>query len=361
MASEIQSAKEVLGELFILGVQGLELQSSSADFLKNAGIGGVIFFSHNYESPAQLAELSRSVQLNRPSGALPLWISADQEGGRVQRFRQGFTKIPEAAAWAAAGSSQLIFEMSEVVAKELRAVGVNVNYAPVADINTNPKNPVIGPRAFGTDAEEVAKAVTAFVRGHVTQGVQPCVKHFPGHGDTATDSHFSLPKITAKLEQLQRRELKPFLKAFKSRCNWVMTAHILCKEIDAEFPATLSRKILQDLLRKDMRFTGLIVSDDMIMKAVTDHYGEELPVLAIEAGCDLLCYRNEGAARTAYETCLKALESGKLSSARVLESADRARKAKAEQIADLPLPEASQVGRVVGIPEHQEIFAKLGS
>jgi beta-N-acetylhexosaminidase len=320
--SNIDQAKERLGELFIMGFSGLELADDTAAFISQARIGGIILFSPNYESPAQVTTLINQVQECR-SGDLPLWVTVDHEGGKVQRFKTGFTRLPEADLIAKKDSPKLLFELSEMVAAELKAVGVNVNFAPVADINSNPKNPVIGKRAYGEDEDTVSKMVSAFVRGHLHQGVQPCVKHFPGHGDTTVDSHFALPKVTDTLESLREREFRPFTKAFKSGCRWVMTAHLINPNLDPEFPATLSKKVLTDLLRDDMRYTGLIISDDLEMKAIADHFGpEEAPRLAIEAGCDLLIYRSEAATRHAYASLLKALENGTLDPERVLESAD---------------------------------------
>jgi beta-N-acetylhexosaminidase len=193
----LDEAKKRLGELFIVGFAGLELSDDTAAFLSQAGIGGVILFAHNYESPAQVAELINRVQQCRAQ--LPLWIGVDQEGGRVQRFKKPFTLIPSAEKVAACGSPKLAFELGEMIGKELKAVGVNLNFCPVADINTNPKNPVIGARAYGSDEEQVSKYVTALVRGMLVSKVQPCVKHFPGHGDTSTDSHFALPRVSTSL------------------------------------------------------------------------------------------------------------------------------------------------------------------
>ncbi len=330
--SKIDQAKEALGELFIMGFNGTELGDETATFISQANIGGVILFAPNYESPAQVTSLINQIQQCR-TAELPLWVSVDHEGGKVQRFRQGFTRLPEAGAIAKKDSPKLLFELSERIAVELAAVGVNVNFAPVADINSNPKNPVIGMRAYGEDEDTVSKMVSAFVRGHLTAGVQPCVKHFPGHGDTTVDSHFALPKVTDTLESLRERELRPFAKAFKSGCRWVMTAHLMNQNLDPKFPATLSSAILEDLLRDEMRYTGLIVSDDLEMKAITDHYGaEEAPRMAIEAGCDLLIYRSEEATRHAHAALLKALDDGRLMPERVLESAERSRDLKRDSI-----------------------------
>ncbi|MBS1961914.1 MAG: beta-N-acetylhexosaminidase [Bdellovibrionales bacterium] len=349
--SKIDEAKEQLGELFLMGFSGTELADDTAAFLSQARIGGVVLFAANYENPEQLATLINQVQECR-AGEAPLWITVDHEGGKVQRFKEGFTRLPEAGTIAKKGSPKLLFELSEFVAAELKAVGVNVNFAPVADINSNPQNPVIGMRAYGEDEDSVSKMVSAFVRGHLHQGVQPCVKHFPGHGDTTTDSHFALPKVTDSLDALRAREFRPFTKAFKSGCRWVMTAHVLNPNLDPKFPATLSKRVLTDILRDEMRYTGLVVSDDMEMKAVTDHFGaEEAPRLAIEAGCDLLIYRSEAAGRHAYASLLKALDEDRLDPERVLESAELSRELKQEFLVPYGPIDAKSAAKKTGLPE----------
>lgn len=356
--SSIDEARARLGELFIIGFSGLELSDETAAFLSQARIGGVILFGPNYESPGQVAELINQVQECRAD--LPLWIGVDYEGGRVQRFKKPFTKIPDAATITAKASPKAVFEIAEVIGKELAAVGVNLNFAPVGDISTNPKNPVIGPRSFGADEETVTKMVTAMVRGMVVHGVQACVKHFPGHGDTSTDSHFALPRVDTPLETLREREFLPFTKAFKSRCNMVMTAHILMTKIDPQRPATLSPKVITDILRKELRYNRIVITDDMEMKAITDHFGaEDAPRMAIEAGCDLLIYRSEAAARHAYEAVSQALDAGKLDPQIVIEASDRSRQLKKDALLPYKPIAIQDVGKVVGIPEHQEIVAKF--
>jgi beta-N-acetylhexosaminidase len=353
-----KDALENLGELFIMGFSGLELGDETASFIRRAKIGGTILFSPNYESPAQVAELTTQIQECRSE--LPLWISVDHEGGKVQRFRKSFTRIPEAADIAATGSPNLAFEISSLMARELAAVGVNLNFCPVADINTNPKNPVIGSRSFGNTEEQVSKFVTAMVRGHLTNGVQPCVKHFPGHGDTAVDSHFALPKVTTPLEILREREWRPFSKAFKSRCAMVMTAHILFPEIDPEFPATLSPKILRNLLREELRYNRVIISDDMEMGAITDHYGaEDAPRLALQAGCDLLIYRSEKAARASHAALQKAITDGSLAPEIVMAAVERSRALKREVLAQYRAPIIADLPRLVGTPENQAIVDQV--
>ncbi len=357
----LNMSKELLGEVLVTGFNGLELSEETSAFLTQAKIGGVLLFSHNYENPAQVAELVNQVQDCRTKTQPPLWVSVDHEGGKVQRFKKGFTRIPEAFEIGAAHSPSLVFEISEMIAKELSAVGVNLNFSPVADIATNPKNPVIGNRSFGNHEEEVAKLVTAFVRGHLVHGVQPCVKHFPGHGDTSTDSHFALPRVDTDLAILQKREFVPFSKAFRSKCPMVMSAHILNARLDPKYPATLSKTVLQDILRGQLRYAGVIVSDDMEMKAITDHFGaEDAPVLALQAGCNLLLYRSEAACRKAYGALSRALDEDRLDPDVIIQSAQRLQKLKRTLKETHPISVA-QVGKKLALPEYQAVLDKLKS
>lgn len=319
--------RKQIGELIITGFQGKALQSGTREFLKTSGIGGVLLFAHNYDSPGQVAELNNQIQECR--GELPLWISVDHEGGKVQRFRKGFTRIPEAERIGKMGSAKLAYDVAEVMASELRAVGVNLNFCPIADIHTNPANPVIGDRAFGSEEDLVSKMSSAVVRGHLKQGVQPCVKHFPGHGDTHLDSHFALPRVDTPLEILQEREFLPFAKSFRSKCSMVMTAHLIASKLDPECPATFSKRILKEWLRDYLKYSKIIISDDLEMKAVTDHFGAaEAPILALEAGCNLLIYRTEEAARIGYEAIVRAVESGRLSEELIVDSFEKSQEVK---------------------------------
>jgi len=351
-------AAQAAGELFIIGFQGLELESSTAQFISQAGIGGVILFAHNYEGPAQTVELTNQIQDCRRD--LPLWVSVDHEGGKVQRFKRGFTKIPDAATIGATESPNLAFKIGEVIAKELKAVGINLNYAPVADIATNPKNPVIGNRAFGTKEDIVSKFCSAVVRGHLTQGVQPCLKHFPGHGDTHLDSHFALPTVNTSLQTLQERELKPFVKAVKSHCSFIMMSHILLPHIDPQYPATRSQTIIQTLLRDQMHYSRLIITDDMEMKAITDHFGEQdAPCLALQAGCDLLLYRTESATRVAYASVVKAIEQGQLNPTQILTSVERIRAAKKELLLPYHRTPITELSEKIATSQHAQIVEQI--
>ncbi len=353
-----KEAVEIAGELLISGMNGFEVSDETAAFLTQSKIGGVLLFAHNFENPAQVAELSNQIQESR--GQTPLWVSVDHEGGKVQRFKKGFTRIPETAAIGATQSPQLAFEISTLIARELKSVGINLNFCPVADVNTNPRNPVIGGRSFGSDPEAVAKMVSAMIRGHLTQGVQPCLKHFPGHGDTSTDSHFALPRVDTPLEVLKLREFVPFMKGFRSKCSMVMSAHILNSQLDKDWPATLSERILQEILRKDLGYQGVIISDDMEMKAMTDHFGAtQAPVRALQAGCDMLIYRTEAACRIAHEAITRAIEDGKLEPSIIFESAERIRGLKKKVFPKYQPVVIAQVGRHLNLPEYQATIDKI--
>jgi beta-N-acetylhexosaminidase len=356
--SSIEQARKALGQLFIIGFDGLDLSDETSSFLSQANIGGVILFAPNYESPGQIAELINAVQECRAE--MPFWASVDHEGGRVQRFKKPFTRIPDAATIGASDSPKLAFELAEMMARELKAVGINVNFCPVVDIATNPKNPAIGNRAYAATEDQVSKMISAMVRGHCTQGVQPCVKHFPGHGDTVADSHLTLPRVETPLETLENREFRPFVKAFKSRCAMVMTAHILNPTIDPEFPATLSPKTIRDILRKNLRYTRVVVTDDMEMKAITDNYGaEDAPRLALQAGCDILVYRSEAAARHAYESLVKALEGGKLAPEIIFEAEARVRALKKDSIQPYHPVAIAELGQKIGTEESQALIQRI--
>ncbi|MBI2606606.1 MAG: beta-N-acetylhexosaminidase [Deltaproteobacteria bacterium] len=366
--ADTDEIRKLLGQCFFIGFEGPELAPEVTKFITDNAIGGVTLFANNYESPAQVAELANSIQAIRPKNPLfgldgvPLVIAVDHEGGKVQRFRKPFTRFPEAHAIGDLDSPKLAFEIAEAQAKELRAVGINVVYAPVCDINTNPDNPVIGRRAFGETEERVTKMVSAVVRGFVTNGVQPVAKHFPGHGDTAKDSHFHLPRVKTTLETLRGRELRPFSKVFRSRCSMAMTAHIIVETIDPKLPATLSPKIIQGLLREELRFAGLILSDDMEMKAVADHWGEiDAALMALEAGVNVLLYHTMPFITRVFEPLLAKLTSpeGARALAMLEASANRVLDFKKANFASYRPVYIPEIEAVVGSKEHQDLLKKV--
>ncbi len=354
-----QQAKAELGQLFLMGFEGLELAKGTRHFLDLNQIGGVLLFSRNYENPLQVAKLIREVQATR-SSSLPLWVSVDHEGGSIQRFQTGFTRIPSAHLIGQTGSPKIAFQIAEIMAQELRAVGINLNFSPVVDIHTEPKNPVIGERAFGNTPEAVGSMITAVIRGHLTHHVQPCMKHFPGHGDTLQDSHFFLPQVATSAEILRTRELVPFQKAIHARCPFLMTAHIQVPALDPEHPATFSSLILKNLLRQELGYSQIIISDDLEMKAIADHYHPaEIPRLALEAGCDLLCYRSEAACGAALESLKQDLEQDRLDPQVVLTAAQRLKTLKQAVLLPHQPTEMQRIAECVGIPAHTEKIQAL--
>lgn len=279
-----------LGQLVFTGVSGLTLTEDEKRFIEKEDIGGVILFSKNYESPAQLAELVNSIQVLRKE--YPLFIATDHEGGRVVRFKTHFTQFPPMLEIAKLESPKLFFEIATIMAEELLACGVNLNLAPVCDIWNNEQNKVIWDRAFGVDHENVSKYISSMIRGFQTNGLLSCAKHFPGHGNTLKDSHVDLPIVKKSLTEIRAEEIQPFIKAIKARVDMVMMAHIIVEDIDPELPCSLSPKA-HKILREELKYKGLILSDDMQMKAITDHRGTgEAAMLAIKAGSDLVEYRD---------------------------------------------------------------------
>ena len=278
------------GQFVITGIKGTSLSQQETEFIREEKVGGVILFSENFEDPSQLAELVNSIQKLRDE--YPLFISTDQEGGRVMRFKKHFTQFPSMMDLARMDSPKLVFEAHEILAKELNACGINLSYSPTCDILTNPDNKVIGDRSYGTDAVTVEKYISAAIRGLQTNGVMACAKHFPGHGDTSKDSHFDLPLVKTTIVQLREREMIPFVKASKSRVEFMMMAHLMVDAIDDKLPTSLSAKAY-DFLRQETKFSKIVVTDDMDMKAISDRFTtEEAALMAINAGADILMYRN---------------------------------------------------------------------
>lgn len=353
-----EKAIESLGDLFIFGFKGISLEASTKKWISDKKIGGVLLFEHNYQDPIQLLNLINQIQNLRTD--LPLWVSVDYEGGRVQRFKKGFTKIPSAASIGAKNSSQLAFDVSQVIATELKAVGVNLNFFPVADIATNLKNPVIGDRSYGSSDEIVSRMVNASLSGHYSQSIQACIKHFPGHGDTTVDSHYELPFVNHNLEILEKREFKPFLNAFQNNCSFLMTAHILFSKIDSKFPATFSKKILKEILREKLGYNGIIISDDLEMKAVTNFVSfEEIPCLAIDAGCNLLIYRTEEAAKIAWENLKNSIQKGYLDPKLVLDSSQKNKSLKRKCLPIYKTNSIELLKKTINTIQHHEIINQI--
>jgi beta-N-acetylhexosaminidase len=313
--------RDVAG-LFCVGFHGRS-PSPEVKELVRRGVHGVVLFSRNVESAEQVAALVR--ELKELAGR-PLLVAVDQEGGRVARLRapQGFTELPPMRALGETGDAVLAREVGALLGSELRAVGIDQDYAPVVDVDTNPANPVIGDRALSRDPAAVARLGAALVEGLQSAGVAACAKHFPGHGDTSQDSHRDLPRLPHALERLRAVELPPFRAAARAGVAAVMTAHVVFEALDPARPATLSPEVMR-LLRDEAGFQGCAISDDLEMKAVAEHFPlEEAAPGAVLAGVDalLVCHRADVQHR-AIDLVRRAVEDGTVPEARLAEARDR--------------------------------------
>lgn len=320
------------GQMLVSGFPGTRLNAETEDLIVNRQIGGFILFERNFESPAQLRALIHDMQTlarSTPLG-LPLFISVDQEGGRVSRLGPPFTRFPDPCCLGYAASGDLARRFGLALGREMAAVGINMDYAPVLDIDTNPANPIIGKRAFARHADEVAQLGVEFMRGFDEAGVLAVGKHFPGHGDTSQDSHLALPRVDREAQTLEREELVPFARAIANGLKVVMTAHVIYDAWDKEFPATFSRPILQGILRQRLGFDGLVISDDLEMKAVEDHYPfETYPALGCEAGVDLfLICHDLDKIRRLQDQLIRDVESGRVAKTQIETSVRRIRTVK---------------------------------
>jgi len=279
-----------IGQLLIGSLPGTTITPEIRSLAKEFSLGGVILFARNIEAPEQVAEMSVDVQ--GLATDLPLWVSVDQEGGRVARLKAPFTEWPPMAVLGRSGDVQLAERFATALAAELKAVGITLDYAPVLDVHTNSQNRVIGDRALSDREDDAAKFGAAIVRGLQAEGVAACGKHFPGHGDTSTDSHIELPLVEHPPERLREVEFVPFKAAIEADVASIMTAHVFAPALDETMPATLSRRVVHDLLRQELGFEGVIFSDDLEMKAIANHHTvPSAAVLSLAAGCDgiLIC------------------------------------------------------------------------
>lgn len=288
------------------GISGDTLTGDEIKFIKDHRIGGVILFSHNYKSPEQLKNLTENIQ--KLSDGQPLFIAVDQEGGRVQRFKEGFTDIPPMALVGSSGSVKFCQDLHEKIAQELKKVGVNVSFSPVCDVLTNKNNQVIGDRAFSSNPQTVAQYACACIDGLSAHHIISVAKHFPGHGDTLQDSHEHLPRISKSIAEMAKCELIPFQEAIANRVDMVLMAHLLVDSIDHKVPTTLSSHAYR-FLRNELNYNGVIISDDMLMKAVSDHFSpKEAAVRTLMAGCDILIYRTMDSAQKAHSTLIQQIQ-----------------------------------------------------
>ncbi|MET0341644.1 MAG: beta-N-acetylhexosaminidase [Polyangiales bacterium] len=280
------------GQVLVAGFTGTDAPEELLRASSRGELAGVILFKRNLGAMHQIASGIARIVASTPPDEPPL-VAVDQEGGRVARVGSPVVRLPPMRRLAGLGDPTLTERAGRVLAEQLGALGFSMNFAPVLDVDTNPDNPVIGDRAFGATPAEVEAQAFAFARGLAAGGILACGKHFPGHGDTDLDSHLTLPHLPHARARLDAVELAPF-RAARGRLPAIMTAHVVFEALRKDTPATLAREVVTDLLRGELGYDGAIVSDDLEMKAIADHYGiEQAACLAIEAGCDtlLVCSR----------------------------------------------------------------------
>ncbi|MEU6294782.1 glycoside hydrolase family 3 protein [Streptomyces erythrochromogenes] len=339
---------------------------TAAELVSRYHLGGIVYFAwaHNTRAPQQIAALSSGLQQAAlTTGArIPLLLSTDQEHGAVARIGRPATLFPGAMALGASGSAADARRAARIAGTELAALGIRQDYAPVADVNVNPANPVIGVRSFGSDPHAVAELVAAQVRGYQAAGVAATAKHFPGHGDTETDSHVGLPVMRHTRAAWEELDEPPFRAAVEAGVDAIMTAHIVFPALDPSGdPATLSRPIVTGILRERLGFQGVVVTDALDMAGVRQKYGDDrVPVLALLAGCDQLL--NPPDLPLAHRSVLEAVASGELTEARVEESVLRILELKSRRgLFDEARPSAATVDAVVGAREHLDAADRIAA
>lgn len=308
--------EEKVGQLVVIGLEGTAPDATAQRLLEQYHVGGFIFFGDNIESVDQTLELTGRLKQLNGDHPVPLWLSLDEEGGRVSRLPPELGRLPSSGKLGQTNDSKLAADAGTHIAKLMKALGMNLVYTPVLDINSNPDNPVIGDRSFGSESERVSQLGLAQMKAIREEGVIPVVKHFPGHGDTAVDSHTGLPVITHSWERLKSTELVPFQKAIEQGAEMVMVAHLLMTSIDPDTPASLSRHVIHDLLRKEMEYDGVIITDDLTMGAITEAGYDigDAAVQSILAGCNIVLVGHDYKLEEAVlKSLLEAVQQGEIS------------------------------------------------
>lgn len=320
------SLREKIGQLMIVGFEGTSTDEQAHQLIAQYHVGGVIFYARNIDNANQLLDLINELKAaNSAHNSIPLFFSVDEEGGGVSRLPDEYMSFPSSRAIGMKEDPKLAYEVGRGLAMQISSLGLNMNFAPVLDVDSNPHNPVIGDRAFASTPEQVSELGVQTMKGMQEQAVIPVVKHFPGHGDTYVDSHLGLPVVEHDRERLQAVEWLPFVEAIQQEADAVMTAHILFPEVDPHYPATLSEKIISGLLRDEMGFDGVVITDDLTMRAVVEHFEiGEAAVLSIQAGVDivLVCHEYEQM-HAVFEAVEQAVIEGTLDEQRIDESVYR--------------------------------------
>lgn len=317
--------EEKVGQLLVIGVEGTSFSSEMDNLIRNYHVGGVIIMGRNVATTNEMLQLINGIKKANEHNKIPLFLSVDEEGGRVSRLPVGIPKLPTSAQIGKLNDESVSYRAGTYLAGVLNEFGYNMNFAPVLDVNSNPRNPVIGNRSFGSDPYQVAKLGISTMHGMMDNGIIPVVKHFPGHGDTVVDSHKALPKVETTLEALRNVELVPFQKAIEEGADAVMVAHILFPALDPDYPSSMSKAIITGLLRNEMKFEGVIITDDLTMGAIANDYTiPEAAVQSFIAGSDqLLVVRDYEVQLNTLNAFIKAIETGEITEERLNESVKR--------------------------------------
>jgi beta-N-acetylhexosaminidase len=355
---------EAAGQVLVVGYPATGAPEELRRLLRAGALGGVVLFRRNVGAHAEVAAQIAALLAELPAqlrDERPLLVAVDQEGGRVERLREPpVLRLPAMRTLAAIGDEALVRRAAAALGRQLRALGFTMDFAPVLDVDTNPDNPVIGDRAFGSAAAEVARYALPFADGLAAAGVLACGKHFPGHGDTHLDSHHALPVLPHPRARLDAVELAPF-RAARGRVPSLMTAHVVFEALDPVVPATLSRRVITGLLRGELGYQGVVYSDDLEMKAVADRWSAgEAAVGAIDAGCDaVLVCSDPGRALAAHEALVRRAEADAAFAARLREAADRHLRLRRSAPPPAPIADAAALARALASAEVDAVRALL--
>ncbi|WP_241230757.1 beta-N-acetylhexosaminidase [Paenibacillus sp. PAMC 26794] len=317
--------EEKIGQMILAGVQGTTLDDQAKQMITNQKVGGIIFYANNVSTLEGTAKFVKSIKEANQSNPVPIFMSVDQEGGKVSRMPETVESIPSSRKVGETKDSALAETMGELLARQVQLAGFNVDFAPVLDVNSNPKNPVIGDRSFGSSAELVSRMGIAEMKGLRSEDIIPVVKHFPGHGDTSVDSHLDLPVVNKTEKQLAELEWIPFQAAVKEQVEAVMVAHILFPKLDPDHPASLSDVIIGEHLRGKFNYDGVVITDDLSMGAIAKNFKLDQAALAtVKAGSDILLVAHSyESAKTIFDTLISAVKSGKITESRIDKSVYR--------------------------------------
>ncbi len=353
------SIPELCGQLIVGGFDGVVLAPEMKQALADGRRGGIILFKRNLPS-VQAAHEITSTAVDAARDELPPFVGVDEEGGRVRRLPAPVMSLPPMRTLGKIGDVELVRRAALLLGRELAAIGFNLDFAPVLDVDSNPKNPIIGDRAFAADPDSVARYGRAFADGLAKGGVLACGKHFPGHGDTDKDSHVALPVLRHDKARLDAVELPPFRAASHAGIPTLMSAHIVLSEIEAGVPATLSHRVCTGLLRNELGFRGVLFSDDLEMRALSDNYEiAESAVGAIAAGCDaLLICRDFELQEAALEALVQRAEQDTSFASRCRQALARSLAVR-RQTPPRPLPSVADLDTVLGSSDAQDLLAEI--